>query len=106
MNASVCSHAESFTDCFLYRVRPERENHYLSLAIFFLQLQRGLDSPGVEVVEVEFDARLVDRCSIGGDLEADVHVGYSLYAHGDLHRLFSHVKDFTNNTGTAVSGAV
>ncbi len=95
MHGTVGAHAQRLANRFLYRVGADGEDRDLSLPGLLLQLQRGLDSPAIEVVHVEFEARLVDRRAIRGDFEARFHVRYALHAHGNLHCQRPHVKRFT-----------
>jgi hypothetical protein len=57
--------------------------------VLLVELQRGLDRPQVEVVDVVLEPGLVDARAVLADRELHFHHRDALDAHGNLHRAAS-----------------
>src|SRR6185503_3536060 len=86
LDSAVGTHAQRFADCLLDDIGAEGNYGDLASRVLVPKLERGLDRPGVEVVDVELQSRFIDRDVIRRDSETDIHVGHSLDAHGNLPR--------------------
>ena len=61
VHGTVGAHAHRLAQRLLHRVGTDGDDHRLAAAALLVDLQRGLDGVAGEVVDVELQARLVDR---------------------------------------------
>ena len=95
LHGAIGAHAHRLAQRLLDRVGPDGDDHRLAAAALFIDLERGLDGIASEVVDVELQARLVDRDARGRDPEPRLGIGRALDADGNFHRRSPHVKEFT-----------
>ncbi len=100
MDPAVRAHAQRFADRLLHDIGPERDDDDLVGAALFLVLNGDLGGVAVEVVHVVLEPALVDGLAVPRDLEARLHVGDPLDAHGNLHS-FTLLYQLRRSSGTA-----
>src|SRR5690606_9095775 len=86
LNSAIGAHAERLPDGLLNGVGAKGYDDDFALAGLLLELERGFDGPGVEVIHVELESGIVNRLPVPGNLESRFHVRNALDANGNLHR--------------------